>query len=319
MLAAGCCGLASRGARGHTVGVVGVIEVEALTKRYGRDRGCEDVSFEVLGGSVFGVLGPNGAGKSTVIRTLLDFQRPTSGRARLFGMDSRRDSVAIRRRCGYLPGDLVLFDRLSGQEHLRLLGRGASVRTDAVSALVDRFRIELGRPVRELSKGNRQKIGLLLALAHDPELVVLDEPTSGLDPLMQEEFHALLRELTARGHTVVLSSHVLDEVQRVADHIMVIREGRVVVSDRIDTLLATVPRRITLGFADDVDPAAFAALDGVEVAEARPRRIVLRVRHAVDGVVKAAAAHTVTEVLAAPPDLEELFLGFYAEGHSDAS
>ena len=233
------------------------IDVMHLTKRYGTARGCEDVSFAVEAGSVFGVLGPNGAGKSTIIRTLLDFQRPTSGEAKLLGLDSRRDSVAIHRRTGYLPGDLVLFEQLSGRNHLRLFGRPrGGVSAAMVDDLVERFEIELDRPVRDLSKGNRQKIGLLLAFAHEPELVVLDEPTSGLDPLMQEQFHQLLRELVGEGRTVLLSSHVLDEVQRVADRVTVIREGRVVVTDTIAALQAQVPRRVTLTFEERVDPGA---------------------------------------------------------------
>ena len=233
------------------------IDVMHLTKCYGTARGCEDVSFAVEAGSVFGVLGPNGAGTSTIIRTLLDLQRPTSGEAKLLGLASRRDSVAIHRRTGYLPGDLVLFEQLSGRNHLRLFGRPrGGVSAAMVVDLVERVEIELDRPVRGLSKGNRQKIGLLLAFAHDPELVVLDDPTSGLDPLMQEQFHQLLRELVGEGRTVLLSSHVLDEVQRVADRVTVIREGRVVVTDTIAALQAQVPRRVTLTFEEGSTPGA---------------------------------------------------------------
>jgi beta-exotoxin I transport system ATP-binding protein len=295
------------------------VEVVNLTKRYGRARGCEEVSFAVEAGTVFGFLGPNGAGKSTVIRTLLDFQRATSGEARLLGLDSRHDSVAIHRRTGYVPGDLVLFERLTGRDHLQLFGRSrGGVSANVVDGLADRFDAELDRPVRELSKGNRQKIGLLLALAHEPELVVLDEPTSGLDPLVQEQFHQLLRELASSGRTVVLSSHVLDEVQRVADRITVLREGRVVVTDSIAALQAQVPRRVTLRFAEEVDPRRFASLPGVEVVESGPHHVVTKVVGSIDAVVKAAAELTTTEVLAAPADLEELFLGFYT-GADDGS
>ncbi len=288
------------------------IEVVHLTKRYGTARGCEDVSFEVEAGSVFGVLGPNGAGKSTIIRTLLDFQRPSSGEARLLGLDTRRDSVAIHRRTGYLPGDLVLFDQLSGRDHLALFGRArGGVSAAVVDDLVERFEIELDRRVSVLSKGNRQKIGLLLTFAHEPELIVLDEPTSGLDPLMQEQFHQMLRELVGEGRTVLLSSHVLDEVQRVADRVTVIRDGEVVVTDSIAALQAQVPRRVTLTFKEQVDPEQFAALAGVEVVDSSAHRVVMKVRGPVDPVVKAAAGYTTTEMLAAPADLEELFLRFY--------
>ncbi len=289
-----------------------VVEVRELTKRYGRARGCKDVSFDVERGTVFGFLGPNGAGKSTIIRTLLDFQRPTSGEARLFGLDSVRDSVAIHRRSGYLPGDLVLFEQLSGRDHLRLLGRPrGGLSTTVVAELAERFKVELDRPVRQLSKGNRQKVGLMLAFAHEPELVVLDEPSSGLDPLIQEQFHLLLRELADSGRTVVLSSHVLDEVQRVADRITVIREGKVVVTDTIAALQAKVPRRVTLRFDGVIDPHRFASIAGVQVVDSGRHHVDLKVLGAVDPVVKAAAELTTVEVVAAPADLEELFLSFY--------
>ncbi len=292
-----------------------VIEVVDLTKRYGSARGVDEVSFSVEEGSIFGFLGPNGAGKSTIIRTLLDFQRPTSGHALLFGLDSHHDSVAIRRRLGYLPGDLVLFDQLSGQAHLDHFGKArGGLDQQTVDDLVERFGVELHRPVKELSKGNKQKVGLLLAFAHHPELVVLDEPTSGLDPLVQDQFHQLLRETAADGRTVVLSSHSLDEVQRVADRVTVIREGQVVVTDTIASLQAQVPRRVAFHFDGPFDVAAFAAVPDTTVLQADDHSVTVTVKGGMDGVVKAAAAFTVADVVAAPADLEELFLGFYQGG-----
>ena len=201
-------------------------------------------------GSVFGFLGPNGAGKSTTIRTLLDLQRATSGHARVLGLDSRRDSVEIRRRVGYVPGDLKLFDRMTGAHLVRWCSRARGGHDERFATdMVDRFGISLDRPVRELSKGNRQKVGLLLAFMHRPELLILDEPTSGLDPLVQVEFESLLRETVAAGHTVLLSSHSLDEVQRVADHVAIIRDGRLVITDTVEHLRASAPRVLRLVFA----------------------------------------------------------------------
>jgi ABC-2 type transport system ATP-binding protein len=289
-----------------------VVEVIHLTKRYGSARGVDDVSFAVEERSIFGFLGPNGAGKSTIIRTLLDFQRPTTGEARLLGLDSRRDSVEIHRRVGYLPGDLVLFEQLTGRQHLDHFGRArGGLDRDWIAALVDRFGVELDRPVRELSKGNRQKVGLLLAFGHRPELLVLDEPTSGLDPLVQDQFHRLLRELADAGHSIVLSSHSLDEVQRVADRVTVLREGRVVVTDTIGNLQAQVPRSVTFHVSGRFDAGRFAALPGVAVQHADDHSITVTVKGSMDAVVKAAAELDVTDVVAAPPDLEQLFLGFY--------
>ena len=219
-----------------------VIEARQLTKHYGSARGIEDVDLHVEPGEVFGFLGPNGAGKSTTIRTLLDFQRPTSGSAELFGLDSRRDSVAVRARVGYLPGDLKLFERMTGAQHLAWFGHARGTNDASVTDdLIARFGVEMDRPVGELSKGNRQKVGLLLAFAHAPELLILDEPTSGLDPLMQAEFERLVRDTATRGRTVLLSSHSLAEVQRVADRVAIIRDGRLVVTDTVEHLRA--PRR----------------------------------------------------------------------------
>jgi ABC-2 type transport system ATP-binding protein len=288
------------------------VEVRALTKRYGTARGVEDLDFDVAHGEIFGFLGPNGAGKSTTIRTMLDFQRPTEGTVRLLGLDSRRDSIEIHRRTGYLPGDLQLFPKFTGRELVDAFTRargGAS--TDTIDRMVDRFDIELGRAIRELSKGNRQKVGLLLAFMHDPELVVLDEPTSGLDPLMQEQFQHLLRETVADGRTVFLSSHSLDEVQRVATSVALIREGRLVVTDTIANLQRQAPLQLTLEFAQPVDASEFAGLAGVRHVEADGARLRLAVVGSVDAVVKHAARYETTTLRAQPADLEDLFLGYY--------
>ena len=289
-----------------------------LTKAYGRDvRALTDLDLTVERGEVFGYLGPNGAGKSTTIRLLLGLIHPSSGRASILGRDARTAGVAARRDVGYLPGDLRLGDRLTGREQLDSLARlRGGVDAPTRDALCARLQVDLDRPIRQLSKGNRQKIGLMLAFAHEPELVVLDEPTSGLDPLVQEKFHELLREMADDGRTILLSSHVLDEVQRVADRITVIREGRVVVTDTIAALQAKVPRRVRFEFQEEVDPQRFDGLVGVDVVESGPHHVVLKVVGPVDAVVKAAAGLTTTDLLASPADLEELFLGFYS-GDSD--
>ncbi len=246
------------------------IETHELTKRYGQARGIVSLDLEVPPGEVFGFLGPNGAGKSTAIRTLLDFQRPTSGTAEVLGLDSRRDSVAIHRRVGYLPGDLRLFDTMTGAHHVGWFSRARGGHDEALTAtLVERFDIDLERPVNQLSKGNRQKVGLLLAFMHRPELLILDEPTSGLDPLVQAEFELLLRETVDDGRTVLLSSHSLDEVQRVADRVAIIREGELVVTDTVESLRAKAPRVMTLTFPQPVDPGRFRALPEVSHVEAR--------------------------------------------------
>ncbi len=289
-----------------------VVEVRGLTKRYGTARGVEDLDFDVNAGEIFGFLGPNGAGKSTTIRTMLDFQRPTLGTVRLLGLESRRDGVEIHRRTGYVPGDLQLFPKLTGRDHLDAFARArGGVSASTTRHLVDRFDIELDRPARELSKGNRQKVGLLLAFMHDPELLILDEPTAGLDPIMQEQFQKLVRETTANGGTVFLSSHSLDEVQRVVTTVALIRDGRLVVTDTLANLQMQAPVRMSFRFATPVDPDEFAALPNVRNAHADGTMLDLAVIGSVDAVVKQAAEHEVYKIQAHPADLEDLFLRYY--------
>ncbi len=289
-----------------------VIETDRLTKRYGSARGIEDLDLVVDAGEVFGFLGPNGSGKSTTIRTLLDFQRPTSGSARVLGLDSTRDSVAIRRRVGYLPGDLHLFDRMTGADHLRWFDRARGGHDPAlVSSLVARFEITLDRAVDQLSKGNRQKVGVLLAFAHRPDLVILDEPTSGLDPLMQAQFDDLVRETADDGRSVLLSSHSLDEVQRVADRVAIIREGRLEVTDTIGHLQDRAPRLLHLSFGRPVDSTAFAELDEVTTVAAAGNDLDLTVNGPIAPVLHLALTHDLVDLTARHADLDELFLTYY--------
>ena len=225
------------------------IETFGLTKRYGSTTAVADLNLRIEPGQVFGFLGPNGAGKSTTIRMLMALQRPTHGHVTLLGLDAATDSVEVHRHIGYLPGDLELFPRLTGQQHIAWFMRARGVEDDSLARqLIDRFRVVADRPVRELSKGNRQKIGLVLAFMHRPELLVLDEPTSGLDPLMQHEFESLLRQTADDGRTVFLSSHELGEVQRVTDRIAIIKEGRLVAEDTVDGLRRAAPQKMEVRF-----------------------------------------------------------------------
>jgi ABC-2 type transport system ATP-binding protein len=289
-----------------------VIEVDGLTRTFGERRGVTDVAFHVDRAEIFGFLGPNGAGKSTTIRLLLGLYRPTSGRMRVLGLDPLRDSVALHRGIGYLPGELALYPRLTGRTHLDRFARARDLpQTSYRDELVERFAVELDRPVQTLSKGNRQKIGIVLAFMHRPELLVLDEPTSGLDPLLQDEFARLMRETVDDGRTVFLSSHELDEVQRVVDRLAIIRDGRIVVTDTVDGLRSTAPRTITFRFSRPVDPRVFAALDGVRVSEHDDDRVVLALTGLVAPVLRAAAELDAVDVTARPADLEELFLSYY--------
>ncbi len=293
---------------------MGVIETEHLTKSYGRDRGIEDITLEVEKGEAFGFLGPNGADKTTTIRTLLDLLHPTSGSARIFGLDSRRESVAIRARLGNLPGDFGYGKSASGREALSLLGRLRGVEDfGRAEELAARFRADLDRPLGQLSRGNRQKVGLILALFHRPELLILDEPTSGLDPLMQEEFLALVREECERGCAVFISSHELDEVERVCDRVGIIRNGGLIAVERVTDLLGKTQRRASVEFAEPVDLEELRAIPGVSDLDASDGRVTFHVTGDLDAVVKAISRHTVADLELAHPTLEQVFLTYYEE------
>ncbi len=297
-----------------------VIQTHMLTKRYGAARGIDELDLRVDAGQVFGFLGPNGAGKSTTIRTLLDFQRASSGTAELFGLDSRRDSLTIRQRVGYVPGDLRLFDALTGAQHLDWFSRARGGHDPAVSAsLIDRFSIAVDRPVRELSTGNRQKVGLLLAFMGEPELLILDEPTSGLDPLVQAEFEALVRETADRGHTIFLSSHSLDEVQRIADRVAIIRDGRLVAADTVEHLRQSAPRIMTIQFDRSVDPAVFASLPDVAKVRATDDGLTIEINGDIRPVLERALTSGLVDLTVRHADLDELFLTYYRDPDTEVA
>lgn len=290
------------------------IETFGLTKRYGSTTAVADLNLRIEPGQVFGFLGPNGAGKSTTIRMLMALQRPTQGRATLLGLDAAADSVEVHRRIGYLPGDLELFPRLTGRQHIAWFGRARGLEDDSLARqLIDRFQVVADRPVRELSKGNRQKIGLVVAFMHRPELLVLDEPTTGLDPLMRHEFENLLRETADEDRTVFLSSHELDEVQRVTDRIGIIKDGRLVAEDTVDGLRRAAPQKMEVRFRRPVGPADLNALAGVTVTGADGPCVSLDVTGEIGPVLKVIASHDPVGLISRPADLDELFLGFYRE------
>ena len=291
------------------------IRTSALTMTYPHGRGIEDVDLEVSPGEVFGFLGPNGAGKTTTIRVLLDLLRPTSGRAEVLGTDCHSGSLAIRTRTGYLPGDFSLPPTLTGGQVLDWL---SSLRPSTPpirrAELVERFGVQLDRPIRQLSKGNRQKIGLVQAFQHSPELVILDEPTIGLDPLVQDEFHRLVREYVDDGGTVFLSSHSLDEVQHTADRVGIIRDGRLVTVESVDELRRRGVRRVTLsvepGTGDDVE-LRLGTIAGIDGIGRRGDVFEFAVTGAYAPVLAALGGLPVVDMLSRAADLDEVFLALY--------
>ena len=290
------------------------IRTEGLGKRYGEHVALRGLDLEVCRGEVFGFLGPNGAGKTTTIRLLLDLLRPTEGRAEVLGCNPRSDAVAVHRRTGYLPGELVLDPRMTGAQTLEWFAnlRGG-VREPVRSALAERLDLDLSRPVGQLSKGNRQKVGLVQAFMHDPELVVLDEPTSGLDPLVQRTVLQMVREVADDGRTVFLSSHLLDEVEQAADRAAIIRAGALVAIEDVAALRTRAVRRITLHFAHPLPGGVFDGVAGVRDADVHGRDVHVTVEGSVDGLFKAAAQHEVVDVSSGDTDLEAVFLGYYRQ------
>ncbi|WP_431783025.1 ABC transporter ATP-binding protein [Streptomyces chumphonensis] len=291
-----------------------VMELRELTKAYGARRGLTGLTLEVRRGEVFGYLGPNGAGKSTTIRLLLDLIRPTSGEARVLGLDPRADGVALRRRVGYLPGDFVCDGRQSVRAYLRFLAalRGGVPQT-AIDGLADRLGLDQTARIKSLSKGNRQKVGLVQAFMHEPELLILDEPSAGLDPLVQQTFLDMVAEASAAGQTVFMSSHIMSEVEAVADRVGIIRDGRLVALDAVANLRSGTVRDIEVTFDAAVPPGAFEDVAGADRLRLDETRTVLtgQVAGSPDALVKALAAHTVLSLRATEPALEELFHSYY--------
>ena len=291
-----------------------IIETEKLTKSYGEHRGIVDVDLQVDEGEIFGFLGPNGAGKTTTIRTVLDLIRPTSGRAMVFGIDSTADPVAIHKRVGYIPGEFTLYDRLTGRQTIEYFAnlRGGVDRAYQAS-LIERFDVDDSRKFKEYSKGNKQKVGLVIALQHRPELLILDEPTSGLDPLVQQSFYELVREASAEGRTVFLSSHILSEVERTCDRVAIIRDGRLVKVDSVEGLRDLAHHQVELRFVDGVPVAAFEGLPGVSEAVVEDHTLRMRVSGAITPVVRAAAQYELLDFVSREPTLEETFLAQYGQ------
>lgn len=291
---------------------VTAIRTEGLTKHYGAIRALDALDVDVRDGEIFGFLGPNGAGKSTAIRLLLGYLHPTAGRARVLGLDIATASVAIRHRTGYLPGGIALYDTLTGLEHLDFLARLSGRAPRRRAELCDRLELSietLNRRVRDYSRGMRQKIGIVQALQHDPELAVLDEPTEGLDPLMQRAFYGILDDLKSAGRTIFFSSHVLSEVERVCDRVAIIKRGRLAAVEEVAALRARRRRKVTVLFEGAAPP--FERIPGVTDIDMRDGRMTCALDGPIEPFIRAIAAMRVVDLTIEVPRLEEAFLDFY--------
>ena len=294
--------------------VTNAIETAGLTKSYGKARGVVDLNLTVPSGEFFGFIGPNGAGKSTTIRTLLGFIAPTSGSARVLGMDIRKDREDILRAVGYLPSEAVFHPGMKVKDVLKLSAglRGLDCATRA-RQLCERMQLDPARKVEQLSFGNRKKVGIVCALQHDPRLLILDEPTSGLDPLMQREFFRILGELHGLGTTVFLSSHVLSEIQRNCSRAAIIREGKIIACDRVEKLTQTSARRVNIHGAVKLE-----GLTGVRDLYADDQAASFLYSGDINALIRALAGQQIRDLTLSEPDLEEIFLHYYEEGGEEA-
>jgi ABC-2 type transport system ATP-binding protein len=293
------------------------LTAQGLIKFYGKFQALRGVDLQVRRGEILGFLGPNGAGKTTTIRCLLDLIRPDGGTLRVLGLDPQRDSVAVRARCGYLPGELSMEDNLKVESQLRYLADLRSNRIDwaFVRQIAARLELDLAMPIRNLSKGNKQKVGIVQALMARPELLLLDEPTSGLDPLMQQEVYRLLREAQAGGATVFFSSHIIGEVETLAERVAIIRGGLIVEEAEPGALVGMALRRMWVRFKEPVDAAPLGRVPGITLlAQADGSRAHLQVEGEMDGLIKALAALPVSDIEMERPSLEEIFLAYYQAG-----
>ena len=290
-----------------------VIQTEKLTKFYGRSQGIQDVNLSVKEGEAFGFLGPNGSGKTTTIRILLDFIRASSGRARLFGMDAHADSTKIKSRTGYLPGEYGMYEKMTAIEYLRFLG---SLRSDKKPPLQDRLiellGLDVSRRIKSLSHGNKQKLALVQAFMHDPELLILDEPTSGLDPLIQQRLYELILEMKKRGKTVFFSSHILSEVERVCDRVGILREGILVALHEISDLKKVRLKTIEVTFTQELDESIFR-LQGVRKIEKNARTVRLWIDANINTILRTISEYPIDNISCRDASLEDIFLEYYSQ------
>lgn len=291
------------------------LDLRAVTRTFGPIVAVDDLTLSVDRGEVVGFIGPNGAGKTTTIRMILDYVRPTSGTITVLGLDARADAVEVHRRLGHLPGELTVPGRMTAEGLIRWFADLRDIGPTSGFALAERLGLDIGRPMRDLSAGNRQKVGLVQAFMHEPELLLLDEPTKGLDPVMQREFRAIVGEARARGATLFISSHVLSEIDAICDRVAMIVEGRL--HDTLPTSAVARRRTVVVTIHGAPDLQAARAIPGVASVEATPApggvRVELIVDAGIDDVVKWAAAHEVVDLSAEGVALDRVFLGRLSE------
>ena len=298
-----------------------VIKIDGLVKSYGEIKALQGVNLQVRRGEIYGFLGPNGAGKTTTIRCMLDLIRPQGGSIQLLGLDPQAEPVAVRSRIGYLPGELNLESNLKVEAALRYFDslRGSRVDWSYVRELSERLDLDLGMPIKNLSKGNKQKVGVIQALMHKPDLLLMDEPTSGLDPLRQQQVYQILREAQAAGTTLFFSSHFISEVETIADRVAIIRKGVIVEEAKPNELISMVMRRLRVRFREAVDPTPLIQLEGVTLLSQGEDglSVTLQVEGEMDSLSKTLATYPIVDFETERPSLEEIFLAYYEDNEAE--
>jgi ABC-2 type transport system ATP-binding protein len=287
---------------------------ESLTKFYGHTRGIEDLDLDINAGEIFGFLGPNGAGKTTTIRLLMGFLRPSAGRASILGMDTWKDSTRLKFKTGNIPGDVNLYENMHVHDLIGYIDRFRPGPDPLLDELTERLDLDITKKVKSLSRGNRQKVAIVLAMMHDPEILILDEPTLGLDPLMQQEFYTILGEFRERGKTVFLSSHILSEVERSCDRVGIVKQGRLVDVRSIEDLRQNKIRHMDVTFTEPVKSSEFEQLPEVLEVQELNQHLRITIRGDVDTLIKQIALHPVEDLTFTQPSLEDFFLSFYGPG-----
>lgn len=289
------------------------VETNQLSKYYGKSRGIIDVTMQIEPREIFGFIGPNGAGKSTTIRTLLALLRPTSGQARIFGMDCFTESTEIAKRVGYLPSEVFYYDHMRVRD--LLFYSAGFYRKDCRKRIIDlseRLDLDLTRKIEDLSLGNKKKVGIVQGLLHEPDLVILDEPTLGLDPLMQQTFYSLIMDENARGATILMSSHIFREVQRICGRIAIIKEGRIIKTDRISNMKEKNVRRFTLETTADISSLP-TQVDGIHELVSKDQSKTFIFDGDLSQILRSLAELSIESITISEPDLEEIFLHYYSK------
>ena len=289
------------------------LEIKSLTKWYGSVCAIEDVSFDIEQGEIFGYLGPNGSGKTTTIRIFLDFIRASAGRARLFGLDSHMHSSKIKSRIGYVPGEYGIYEEMRGFEYLRFFGALRGYKKPPLrDRLIEIFSLDISKRTKSYSHGTKQKLAVIQAFMHDPELLILDEPTIGLDPLMQQRFYELLVEMKNRGKTIFLSSHILSEVEKVCDRVGILREGKLVAIHEISEIKKIRLKSIEISFRQEVNKSVFR-LDGVRKVEKDGNTIQLWIDSNINSILRTISEYPVENISFRDASLEDIFMEYYSE------